>query len=143
MLKSLEEVFKANLLRLRGSRTQADIAELAGIPLRSYQNVEANGAIPQGPNRKAIAQALGVPETHLFVDLAEFSAGAASVTPSEALAVLEKAINSWESPSTVDPRIARLLAAIDSNPAILEKIETLIDALSPADKKEPAGRRAR
>lgn len=57
-----------NLRKLRGTRTQAEVAEMAGIPLRSYQNVEINGAIPQGPNLTAIAKALGVPETRLFLD---------------------------------------------------------------------------
>lgn len=64
---TLEEVFKANLKRLRGNRTQAEIAESAGIPLRSYQHAES-GIVPQGPNRQAIARALGVQETTLFMD---------------------------------------------------------------------------
>ena len=71
-MKTIQEIFIANLKRLRGERTQAVIAEIAGIPLRSYQNAEINGAIPQGPNLAAIAKAFGVPETHLFVDSVEF-----------------------------------------------------------------------
>jgi len=71
-LGTIQEIFIANLKRLRGKRTQADIAEAAGIPLRSYQNAEINGAIPQGPNLAAIASVYGIPETHLFVNPAEF-----------------------------------------------------------------------
>lgn len=67
-MKTLEEVFKKNLKRLRGARTQAAIAEAADIPLRSYQHAES-GIIPQGPNRTAITKALGVStELELFMD---------------------------------------------------------------------------
>lgn len=61
-------MFADNLRRLRGKRTQAEIAEAADIPLRSYQHAES-GIIPQGPNRTAIARALGAAgETELFLD---------------------------------------------------------------------------
>lgn len=66
-MRTLEEVFRANLKRLRGSRSQDAIAETAKIPKRTYQHAEA-GAIPQGPTRQAIAAAFGVPEASLFLD---------------------------------------------------------------------------
>lgn len=89
-MKTLEEIFVENLRRFRGDRTQAEIAERAGIPLRSYQHAEG-GAIPQGPNRTAIAQALGVKESALFVDFDEFERKA---IPQDVLELLER----------VDPR---------------------------------------
>lgn len=82
MLRTLEEVFAENLRKFRGTRTQAELAELVGTPLVTYQRWEA-GSIPQGPNRAALIKALGVPETHLFVDWESFtpkeSAGRASL----------------------------------------------------------------
>lgn len=67
MLKTIKEVFKSNLRRLRGDRTQADMASLAGIPFPSYRAFEY-GRIPQGENLAALAAALGVSETALFLD---------------------------------------------------------------------------
>lgn len=73
-MKTIRDVFISNLIRLRGERTQEQVAEGAGIPVRSYQRAEY-GEIPQTPNLKAIAKSLGVPETHLFVDMEEFQPG--------------------------------------------------------------------
>lgn len=86
-MKTIEEIFKKNLIRLRGERTQAKIAEDAGIPLRSYQHVESTGAIPQSPNRRAIAKALGVEESDLFVDLERYGP-IRPIYPEEALSIL-------------------------------------------------------
>lgn len=72
-MKTIEQIFKNNLIRLRGARSQADVAEAAGIPLRSYQRCEY-GDIPHGKNRRAIAKALKVPESALFVDPEEYQA---------------------------------------------------------------------
>lgn len=66
-MKTIKEVFSHNLKHFRGSRTQAEIAEKAGIPVRSYQNMEW-GTIPQEANLDAIARALGVQPTALFLD---------------------------------------------------------------------------
>ena len=92
-MKSIEEIFRTNLIRLRANRTQAEIAELAGIPLRSYQHVESTGAIPQAPNRKAIAKALNVEESDLFVDLEKYGP-VRQIYPEEALSVLNDYIKS-------------------------------------------------
>lgn len=67
MLVTIREVFVKNLREFRAGRTQAQIAELAGIPLRSYQRAEY-GDIPQEDNLKAIARAFGVTPTRLFLD---------------------------------------------------------------------------
>lgn len=92
-MKTLEQIFRRNLVRLRGNRTQAVIAEAAGIPLRSYQHVESTGAIPQSPNRLAIAKALGVNEADLFVDHSEY--GAKKIhSPREALKIIEAFLTS-------------------------------------------------
>lgn len=88
-MKTIEEIFRKNLIRLRGSRTQALIAELAGIPLRSYQHVESTGAIPQSPNRMAIAKALGVEEVDLFVDLDRYGP-IRELYPEEAIIILSE-----------------------------------------------------
>jgi DNA-binding XRE family transcriptional regulator len=53
-LKTINELFSANLVRFRADRTQEQIAEKAGIPTVSYQRAE-NGFIPQAPNRAAPA----------------------------------------------------------------------------------------
>lgn len=103
MLKTLEEVFKDNLKRLRGRRTQAEIAEAAGIPLRSYQHAES-GVIPQGPNRTAIARALGASrETELFMDpdLSSMDAG-------QALKVIARELESRPARDPIAERVARL-----------------------------------
>lgn len=147
-MKAIEEIFRANLLRLRGGRTQAIIAELAGLPLPTYRNIEVKGAIPQAPNRGAIARAFGVPESHLFVDLDEFMPGSGSeISPMAAWEIVGKALAelvpaSLAAPSVkaerrradreleqsdpivdLDLRIARLLSAISENPSILDDIE--------------------
>ena len=66
-MKTIREVFSANLRRLRGARTQAEMVEAAEIPFVSYQRAE-NGDIPQRPNLEALAKAHGVPETVFFQD---------------------------------------------------------------------------
>lgn len=90
-MKTIEEIFRKNLIRLRSDRTQAAIAEAAGVPLRSYQHVESTGAIPQSPNRQAIAKALGVEEADLFVDLDRYGP-VRPLYPEEALAILTKMV---------------------------------------------------
>lgn len=89
-MRTLEEVFKENLKRLRGRRTQAEVAEAAGIPLRSYQHAES-GIIPQGPNRTAIAAALGVGrETELFLDQELAGGGSAKARLLELVATFDE-----------------------------------------------------
>jgi transcriptional regulator with XRE-family HTH domain len=64
-VKNIQDVFSANLRRLRGGRTQAEIAESAGVSPATYQRAE-NGVIPQ--KLADVARALGVAETDLFLD---------------------------------------------------------------------------
>ena len=91
-MKTIEEIFRENLVKLRGRRTQAEVAEAADIPLRSYQHVESTGAIPQSPNRLAIAKALGVHESYLFVDHTQY--GTQKIhSPKEALKILVDFVN--------------------------------------------------
>jgi transcriptional regulator with XRE-family HTH domain len=92
-VKTIEEVFSENLKRLRGDRTQAYIAELAGVPLRSYQKSEAL-QLPRPDNRRAIARAFGVSEAELFLDPALASRPAAvpaKVRLLELIAALDEA----------------------------------------------------
>lgn len=109
MLDSIEKVFSENLRRLRGERTQAEIAELAGVPLRSYQKAEAE-QIPRPENRRALVRAFGLKsETELFVDPDLFPS-APSPTPAEALEVLAREIGKPK--LVLSPVAAELVAAI-------------------------------
>lgn len=83
----MKEVFAANLRKLRGNRTQAELAELANIPFRTYQNLEGGTYWPEYKNVRAIAAALGVPETRLFKD------PDLEASPEEALEVLRKRLS--------------------------------------------------
>lgn len=129
-MKTLEEVFKENLKRLRGARTQSEVAKAAKIPLRSYQHAES-GIIPQDPNRQAIAGALGVPdETHLFVNLDAFMPRH-PITPQEALEVLARAIS--EPPtshrSDLSPEARALIEVIGDIQE--DKLSFMIEGLEP------------
>jgi transcriptional regulator with XRE-family HTH domain len=117
-LKTLEEVFIHNLKRYRGKRTQAEIAEAAGIPLRSYQHAEG-GAIPQGPNRAAIAEALGVQETELFLD-----PDLTSPTPRQALEVIAKALGTQLPNQTFNQR-DRIVAGAETKDSSQQNAETI------------------
>lgn len=66
-MKNIKEVLSQNLRRLRGGRTQSEIAESAGIPFRTYQDAEG-GRIPRAENLSAIAKALNVSEVELFLE---------------------------------------------------------------------------
>jgi transcriptional regulator with XRE-family HTH domain len=87
-LKTIKEVFAENLRRLRGDRTQAALSEAADIPLRTLQKWEA-GRLPRDEGQlQALATALGVAETALFID----ASASAEPTPQEALEVLSRAL---------------------------------------------------
>lgn len=119
-MKTIEEVFSDNLRRLRGSRSQAAVAEMADIPLRSYQRAE-NGDIPHGPNRTAIANALGVQETQLFVDASN------PATLSESRWLINRALDLYEKlESRIGLEVLEALASIDADqvPFLLEIIRT-------------------
>lgn len=66
-LRTIEEVVAYHLRRLRGDSTQSEMADILGIPLRTYNALE-NGQIPRPETRKIIAQKLGITETELFLD---------------------------------------------------------------------------
>lgn len=66
-LRTIEEVIAYHLKRLRGDNTQSDMAELLGLPLRSYQYLE-KGSVPRPETRRLIAEKLGISETELFLD---------------------------------------------------------------------------
>jgi transcriptional regulator with XRE-family HTH domain len=53
---------------LRADRTQAAMAELLAMPLRSYQRLENAEAFPQESTLEQITSKLGVPEESLFQD---------------------------------------------------------------------------
>lgn len=48
--------------------TQAETAEMLGIPLRTYVHLEQSTSIPKPETRRQIAERFGVPETALFLD---------------------------------------------------------------------------
>lgn len=131
MLKTLEEIFKNNLLHLRAERTQSAIAELAGIPLRSYQRCEY-GDIPQGPNRLAIAKALRVEEGDLFVDRDRFMMK--NISPEDALEIVSQALRTRSAAPSLSPRIASLVSAIEAEPSLLDDVETLVGTLASPKK---------
>lgn len=66
-LKTIKQVFASNLRLFRGKRTVEEIAEAADIPYRTYQEMET-GRMSRPKNIAAVAKALGVPETRLFLD---------------------------------------------------------------------------
>lgn len=67
ILRTIEEVVAYHLRRLRGQSTQSEMADMLGIPLRTYNALE-NGQIPRPETRRIIAQKLGIGETELFLD---------------------------------------------------------------------------
>lgn len=64
VLKTIRDAFSFNLKLLRGSRTQAEMAEFLSIPLRTYQKIET-GTLPTGATMEAVTQKLGVDEISL------------------------------------------------------------------------------
>jgi transcriptional regulator with XRE-family HTH domain len=65
---SIREVFSWRLKRLRGDKTQEEFSARLGIPLRSYQNMEA-GNVPQHKSLYRLVEKLALKsETELFQD---------------------------------------------------------------------------
>jgi transcriptional regulator with XRE-family HTH domain len=124
-MKTLEEIFSANLKRFRSSKTQEAFSEELGIYTPTYKRYEAGVSIPQGANREKLIKALDVPEAHLFVDWEEFE-------PKTELSTLD-----------VLARISRILAAIAADPSLLEGIEIALGIESSAEEVEPATRARR
>lgn len=128
MLKTIREVLSHNLETLRGDRTQAEMAELAGIPFRTYQGAEY-GAMPKPETLAAIAKALGVPESKLF----EVPRKA---TPAEEQEVLDRAIEGLKFIALLTPaqrRIFDILPSVDDEQAarLLKLVETRQAVLGP------------
>lgn len=94
VLNTIEEVVSFHLRRLRADRTQAEMAEFLGLPLRSYQALEY-GSVPRPETRRIIAEKLGITETQLFLDpdLIEEEAAKRQVSPDHALFVLRAYID--------------------------------------------------
>lgn len=67
-MESIRQILGFNLRLLRGDRTQAELAEVLGLPLRSYQRIESGVAFPQESTLKQITTKLGVSESALFQD---------------------------------------------------------------------------
>jgi transcriptional regulator with XRE-family HTH domain len=65
-LDSIKEVFASNLRRLRAHRTQAEMAELLKLPLRTYQRLEAAERFPREGTIKRITAKCGASEVDLF-----------------------------------------------------------------------------
>lgn len=66
-MATIREILRQNLIELRGVRRLKEIAQGAGIPYRTYQNME-DGVIPQDDTLAKIAAYYCVPETRLFLD---------------------------------------------------------------------------
>jgi transcriptional regulator with XRE-family HTH domain len=124
-VETLEEIFKKNLVRLRRGRTQAEVAELAGIPERSYQNAKLNGVIPQAKNRMAIAKAFGVDELDLFVDPDRYVKNT-GISALQALEVLtefvEKNVARSTAPKSKDSKELELIAVAGGRPDLLSHL---------------------
>lgn len=134
-LETISKVFAENLKSLRGERTQAAVAEAAGLPLRTYQSLEA-GVIPRLPRvRQQLARALGVSESRLFIDpeyMPKPSKDAALQILRTSLALIER----------LPERLLKRLAAMDQ-----AEISALEDVLglnrpAPAQDEKPIRRRA-
>jgi transcriptional regulator with XRE-family HTH domain len=59
------------LVRERKNLSPEDVAKLAKIGLETYLGIESGGVRPTGPEKSAIACALGVPRKNLFVRVDE------------------------------------------------------------------------
>lgn len=115
----MEQVFSENLIRLRkarGFRTQEAMAEAAGIPFRTYQDIERGTTWPQRRNIDAIAEALKVDPVTLFAD----SSAMPEPSNEELIRLLETRLNGNGHPAA-DP-LAGLSATARSIVALLGDI---------------------
>lgn len=86
VLETINKVFAFNVRRLRGNASQSEIADLAEMPLRTYQRYEA-GVLPRKKRHlMALCRALKTAETALFRDPDLL------MSPEEALHVLRRAL---------------------------------------------------
>lgn len=110
-MKTLEKILSENLLRLRkakGFRTQPQLAEAAGIPVRTYQNIEGGIAFPKPQNIEAIARALEIHPSELFID----PEMRLKVTPAEAIEVVSDALKVSQA-LKLHGDLLRAIAALD------------------------------
>lgn len=77
-MDTIREAFAFNLKLKRGKRTQAEFAEFLGLPLRTYQKIEA-GNVPQRATMKQLTLKLGVSE----VELVQMPGGAPNIRGAE------------------------------------------------------------
>jgi transcriptional regulator with XRE-family HTH domain len=70
VLENINELFIQNLIRLRqeNGMTQAEMAEAAGVDIRTYQKYEYKQTFPRPDKIRRMARALGVTESDLFKD---------------------------------------------------------------------------
>jgi transcriptional regulator with XRE-family HTH domain len=128
-LKHLEKIISENMVRLRkakGYHTQEAAAEAAGIPFRTYQDIERGVTWPRRSSLKAIAQALGVGEAQLFID----PAVSGKITPQEALDVISEALQAVSDVDPLSARIARL------SPKQRRHLEHALEAIEESEDDE-------
>jgi hypothetical protein len=72
VLNTIEEVISFHLRRLRGDRTQSEMSELLGLPLRSYQALEY-GSIPRPETRRINPFRLDIAHCHANIMLTKMA----------------------------------------------------------------------
>jgi transcriptional regulator with XRE-family HTH domain len=97
-LRTIKEVLGFNIRRLRGNRTQEEMAEFLGLNLRTYQRLE-KGTRPQKATMGRVLARLSIPESALFQTVGTGAPEAPSPTAEHLLAALheqERRIQSLE-----------------------------------------------
>lgn len=126
-METINEVLAHNVRKLRGNRTQSEIAEKANLSLRSYQHIEG-GHIPQQPNLEAVASALGIRPTALFLD-PDYTL---EPTPIYALEIIRRALEGFcgEDVSPMRRQVFDCVAKVDESQvsAILTFVEMALNA---------------
>jgi transcriptional regulator with XRE-family HTH domain len=90
-LESIRAILSKNLLELRHERglSQSDLAEKAGFQMQSYNRWENGKSWPEPSTIEALARALNVPESRLFLD-------ASLISPKVAIKVLNELVASFD-----------------------------------------------
>jgi transcriptional regulator with XRE-family HTH domain len=90
-LESIRYILSKNLRELRKERglTQVDIAALAGFQEASYNRWETGKSWPEVDTISALAKALNVPESRLFLDTS-------IISPKIAIKVLSSLVESLD-----------------------------------------------
>lgn len=138
----LKELISTNLKTLRGKRyTQEKLAEIAGIPPRTYINIEGGNSWPELANIEAIAGVLGIKEATVFAD-PSLVIKAPRPTPIEALKIIEEAVKRAEVLST-SPQKRLLIEQILARTTPFEDAEiqgllAIITLAPPANASKPS-----